>query len=165
MRGHEYIRDVVKAHLIATVPVRLAVIQAGLDDPVENLDFLLDDGAYRLQSLPAVVIRATDSPTQRRTGEAQWVCDYNVEVIVACANDTIGNYEGATRQRDRLLRAVREALYAPAVWPDDVELLSGDRPEKTGPGVETVNGEPMAVGTIEVFFKVTEDLDLDLPAG
>jgi hypothetical protein len=38
VRGHEYIRDVVKAHLIATVPVRLAVIQAGLDDPVENLD-------------------------------------------------------------------------------------------------------------------------------
>lgn len=164
MRGHEYIRDVVKAHLIAAVPVRLAVIQAGLDDPVENLDFLLDDGAYRLQSLPAVVIRASDTPSQRRTGEAEWVYDYSVEVIVACANDTIGNYEGATRQRDRLLLAVREALISPAVWPDDVELLPGDRPERTGPGVETVNSEPLAVGTITVTFRVTEYIDLDLTA-
>jgi len=162
MRGHEYIRDVVKAHLVAAVPVRLAIIQVDADDPVTDLDFILDDGLYRLQRFPAVVIRATDATNHKRTADAQWAYDYSVEVIVACANDTVGNYEGATRQRDRLLQAVREALIAPTLWPDDVELLPGDRPERTGPGVETVNGEPLAAGTIGVTFRVYEDLDLGL---
>lgn len=164
MRGHEYVRDVVKALLVAQVPGRLAVIEDGLDDPVGDLDFILDDGLYRLKSFPVVVVRATDAQIVKRTGESEWLVGYDVEVIVACANATIGNTEGATRQRDRLLLAVREALYVGlSSLPDDVDFPPGAWPEKTGPSVETLNGEPLAVGTVAFQAQVTEVADRGLP--
>ena len=114
MRGHEYIREAIRTYLESAVPVRLAAHLAanGLTSPnVADLRFLLADGLQEITDFPAVIVRSTDATDDTRTADGTWRIVYDVEVVVACDHRVHGDAEGASKDRDRVLLAVREAVY------------------------------------------------------
>ena len=167
MRGHEYIREAVRTYLEQVVPTRLAAHEAayGLTspDPAE-IQFLLADNLQDIVDFPVVVVRATDANNSTRTADGTWAFDYDMEVIVACDHRVHGDVEAASKDRDRVLLAVREAIYSVAGLTNDIDIVPTKRPEATGAGVETRQGVPLAAGTIKFTAKVLETLvDLDPP--
>lgn len=167
MRGHEYVRETVRTLLQLTVPDRLAAHLAayGLASPdPNNLTFLLADGLQLVETFPVVIVRSTDAGDDTRTSDGTWRIGYDVEVIVACDYRVHGDSEGASKDRDRLLVAVREAVYAADGLPEDVDFAPRNRPERTGAAEETRAGVPLAAGTLKFRAFVLETLtDLNPP--
>lgn len=172
MRGHEYIRDALKGYLEQAVPLFLAAhladIGATEPDPTE-VSFELADSLQDLvdgDPFPVVAIRSSDAPDSQSLGGGKWAFTYDLEVMVACDHRAYGTegYRSATRARDRLLLAVREALLhvkGLESGEDDgrVEFLPGKRREQTGRGnQQTLAGVALAVGTIDLRARVTESL-------
>lgn len=172
MRGHEYIRDALKGYLEQAVPLFLAAhlsdIGAAEPDPAE-VSFELADSLQDLvdgDPFPVVAIRSSDAPDSQSLGGGRWAFVYDLEVMVACDHRSYGTegYRSATRARDRLLLAVREALLSVKgleSGEDDgsVEFLPGKRREQTGRGnQQTLAGVALAVGTIDLRARVTESL-------
>lgn len=167
MRGHEYIREAVRTYLELKVPERLTAHLAAYSltspDPAE-VQFYLADNLQDIVNFPAVVIRATDANNSTRTADGNWAFDYDMEIIVAADHRVHGDVEAASKDRDRVLLAVRESLYRVAGLTDDIDILPGKRPEATGAGVETRQGVPLAAGTLKFTARVLETLaDLDPP--
>lgn len=171
MRGHEYIRDEVRGFLESTVPLFLAAHLADLgeSEPAPaSVSYLLADSLQELPAdiFPVVAVRSTDSVDDQPFREGVWGMVYTLQVMVACDHRTYGatGYEQASRYRDRLLLAVREALYRvsgvkSADEDGDIEFLPGKRPERTGKGnQETLAGVALAAGTIDFRVRVTEML-------
>ena len=93
-----------------------------------------------------------------------WWFAYDIEVIVACDHRVHGDAEGASKDRDRLLLAVRECIYRASGLTDDIDISPKGRPEATGAASETRAGVPLAAGTLKFRARVTETLtDLDPP--
>lgn len=167
MKGHEYIREAVRTHLEVAVPVRLAAHLAAnaltSPDPAD-LKFLLADGLQNVKDFPAVVVRSTDATDDTRTADGTWQIVYDLEVIVACDHRIHGDAEGASKDRDRVLLAVREAVYFAAGLTEDIDIFPAKRAEQTGAAAETRAGVPLAAGTLKFRAAVLETLaDLDPP--
>ena len=165
MRGHEYIREAVRTFLEDKVPARLTAHLAayGLASPdPADLKFYLADGLQDISNFPAVVVRSTDSSDDVRTADGTWMMTYDLEVIVACEHRVHNDPESASKNRDRVLLAVREAIYSVTGLTDDIDLAPRKRPEQTGAAMETLVGVPLAAGTIKFVARVQETLsDLD----
>lgn len=170
MRGHEYVRATVRDHLAATVPTRLAAIRSALEvDSPDNPPagaYLLADGLPTDPALfPCVVIMSTGSPTMRRqsataAGDAgDYVVGYSLTIVVACRTDVAGGEEMASRDRDRLMLAVRESLLGRGSFPADFELLTQDIAEETGAAAQDLRGRPLAAGQLSLGAAVLETLD------
>ena len=167
MKGHEYIREAIRTYLEVAVPPRLAAHLAGngltSPDPA-GVAFLLADGLQDITDFPAVVVRSTDSGDERQVTTDTWWFAYDIEVIVACDHRVHGDAEGASKDRDRLLLAVRECIYRASGLTDDIDMSPKGRPEATGAASETRAGVPLAAGTLKFRARVTETLtDLDPP--
>ena len=167
MRGHEYIREAIRTYLESAVPVRLAAHLAanGLTSPnVADLRFLLADGLQEITDFPAVIVRSTDATDDTRTADGTWRIVYDVEVVVACDHRVHGDAEGASKDRDRVLLAVREAVYFAAGLTEDIDIFPAKRAEQTGAAAETRAGVPLAAGRLKFRAAVLETLaDLDPP--
>lgn len=176
MRGHEYVRATVRDHLAATVPGRLAAIRVALEvDSPSNPPpgaYLLADGLPTDPALyPCVVVMSTGSPTMRRQSVAaagdpcDYVVGYSLTVVVGCRTDTAGGEEHASRDRDRLMLAVRESLLGSGSFPDDFELLTQDLTEETGAAAQDLRGRPLAAGQLSLGAGVLETLSpIPVPA-
>lgn len=176
MRGHEYVRDAVCEFLADQVPARLTAhldaIEQTEPDPA-SVVFVLADSLQDLPDVfPVVAVRSTDSTDETRVGASDWTVVYDIEVMVATSHQTYGaeGFEQASRARDRLLLACREALWrvrgmSSSAADGDIEFLPGKRPERTGRGnQQTLSGLALAVGTLGLRVRVTETLtDLDPP--
>lgn len=167
MRGHEYIREAVRTYFEQVVPARLQahLTAIGMSTPVPaEVQFVLADGLQDIVDFPVVVIRSTDATNDTRTGDGKYRIAYDVEVIVACDHRVHGDGEAASKDRDRLLLAVREAVYSVSGLTDDIDIAPSKRPEATGAAMETRSGVPLAAGTIKFTAYVLEDLEvLDPP--
>ena len=167
MKGHEYIREAIRTYLEDTVPTRLQahLTANGLTSPaVADLTFLLADGLQEITDFPAVIVRSTDSDDDTRTSDGTWRITYDIEVIVACDHRVHGDAESASKDRDRVLLAVREAIYSAAGLTNDIDIAPRKRPEQTGAASETRAGVPLAAGTLKFRASVLETLvDLDPP--
>jgi hypothetical protein len=165
VRGHEYIRETIRTYLEAEVPTRLAAHLAAysLTSPTPaDVTFLLADGLQDINDFPAVIVRSTDSQDDTRTADGTWRIAYDIEVIVACDHRVHGDAEGASKDRDRLLLAVRECIYSVVGLTDDIDIAPRKRPEQTGAASETRAGVPLAAGTLRFRASVLETLtDLD----
>ena len=83
---------------------------------------------------------------------------------MACDHRVHGDAEAASKDRDRVLLAVREAIYSAAGLTEDIDISPRKRPEATGAAAETRAGVPLAAGTLKFRARVTETLtDLDPP--
>ncbi len=167
MRGHEYARDQVRTHLLAKVPGRLGAIRSALQvsTPANPAGYFLADILPTDPALyPCVVIMSTGAPTMRRQSvqaagdSADFIVIYSLRIVVACRTDTAGGEEAASRDRDRLMLAVREALLAQGSFPDDLELMTQDIAEDTGAAAQDLRGRPLAAGQITCQVGVLETL-------
>ena len=161
MRGHEYIREAVRTYLEQSVPLILAAHLAEIEmtDPVPaEVRFVLADGLQDITEFPVVVVRSTDAQDDTRTADGTWLVAYALELIVAVDHRVHGDAEGASVQRDRLLLAVREAVYSAAGLTSDIDISPAKRPEQTGAAVETRQGVPLAAGTLQFTARVVEAL-------
>lgn len=167
MRGHEYIREAIRTHLEQSVPARLTahLTANSLTSPsVADLRFLLADGLQDINDFPAIIVRSTDSEDDTRTADGTWRIVYDIEVIVACDHRVHGDAEAASKDRDRVLLAVRECIYSAAGLTEDIDISPRKRPEATGAAAETRAGVPLAAGTLKFRASVLETLvDLDPP--
>lgn len=161
MKGHEYARAAVKTLLEAKVPGRLKAIRTALQatTPPAPAAYLLADRLPTDPALyPAIVISSTGAPRMRSQSvyadgdSADFVVFYDVRVVVACRTDLAGGDEASSRDRDRLLLAVREALLGRANLPDDIELVTSDLAEDTGAATQDLRGRPLSAG--QVTFQV-----------
>lgn len=166
MKGHEYIREAVRTYLEAAVPAYLAahLTEIGMTEPDPTaLRFVLADGLQDINDFPVVVVRSTDARDDQRTGDGVWLVAYEVEIIAAVDHRMHGDYEGASVQRDRLLLAVREAVYAASGLTNDIDISPAKRVEQTGAAVETRAGVPLAAGTVAFTARVLESLTVLSP--
>lgn len=174
MRGHDYIRTVIRDHLSASVPLRLAALRQAdsVDTPHDPsaASYILADGLPTDPNLyPCLVVMSTSSPTMRQVtaighGEAgDFVVGYTLTVVVACRVDESGSWEQASSDRDRLLLAVREAILAPAPLPEDVDLIRDNLTEDVGAAAQDLRGRPLAAGQVNFSATVVETLH-PLPA-
>lgn len=167
MKGHEYARAQVKAHLQAKVPSRLTAIRAALGTatPTVPAAYLLAD---RLPvdpaQYPCILVNSTGSPRMRRQSvyadgdTADFIVIYDVRVVVACRTDVAGGDEAASLDRDRLLLSVREALLGRANLPADIEFMTQDMVEDTGAATQDLRGRPLSAGQITFSVGVLETL-------
>lgn len=167
MKGHEYIREAIRTYLEAEVPTRLQahLTANGLTSPtVADLRFYLADGLQDIVDFPAVIVRSTDAEDDTYTSSGVWRITYDIEVIVACDHRVHGDAEAASKDRDRVLLAVRECIYSVAGLTEDIDIAPRKRPEQTGAAMETRAGVPLAAGTLRFRASVLETLtDLDPP--
>jgi len=167
VRGHEYIRETIRTYLEAEVPTRLAahLTANGLTSPtVADLRFYLADGLQDIVDFPAVIVRSTDAEDDTYTSSGVWRVTYDIEVIVACDHRVHGDAEAASKDRDRVLLAVRECIYRAAGLTEDIDISPRRRAEATGAAAETRAGVPLAAGTLRFRASVLEPLaDLDPP--
>lgn len=167
MRGHEYARAQVKAHLEAKVPARLAAIRASVQatTPAPPAVYLLAD---RLPTDPAqypcILINSSGSPRIRSQSvygdgdSADFIVVYDMRLVVACRTDVAGGDEAASVDRDRLMLAVREALLTRASLPEDIEIVTTDMREDTGAATQDLRGRPLAAGQITFGVGTLETL-------
>ena len=169
MRGHEYARAQVKAHLAATVGPRLAAIRSALTvttptNPAAGAYLLADSLPTDPNLYPVVVIMSTGAPRIRRQSvtasgdSADFIVVYDLRVVVACRVDVAGGEEAASVDRDRLLLAVRESLLGRANLPADLEMVVGDLAEETGAAAQDLRGRPLAAGEVTFSVAVLETL-------
>jgi len=169
MKGHEYARGQVKTHLSSTVGPRLSAIRSALQvssptNPVADAYLLADSLPTDPNLYPAVVVMSTGAPRVRRQSVAasgdssDFIVVYDLRVVVACRVDSAGGEEAASRDRDRLLLAVRESLLGRANMPSDLEMVVGDLAEETGAAAQDLRGRPLAAGQITFSVAVLETL-------
>lgn len=176
MRGHEYVRRVLLDYLADAVPVRLAAILADVDgdEPVPGeVSFVLADSLQDVTGdlYPLVAMRSSEAVDDERAGDGVWLVTYDLQAMVACEHRTSGDegFQRAGVARDRLMLAVREALWAVRgmacdAEDGDVEFLPGRRPERTGRGKDqSLSGLALSVGTVDFRVRVTEALSAPAP--
>lgn len=177
MKGHEYARAQVKAHLAATVGPRLTAIRSAPTpalttppNPAAGSYLLSDQLPVDPALYPCVVIMSTGSPRIRKQSvygagdSTDFICVYDLRVVVACRTDTAGGEEAASVDRDRLLLAVRESLLGRANLPADLEILTDDMREETGAASQDLRGRPLAAGQVTFTVAVLETLTPATPA-
>lgn len=169
MRGHEYARSQVRNHLASAVPVRLAAIRAALEvespaNPPETAYLLSDELPMDPELYPCVVVMSTGAPRFKAQSvsaagdSADYICTYDLRVVVACRFDESHGDLVASSDRDRLLLAVREALLARVDLPEDIDMVLGNLREDTGAAMQDLRGRPLAAGQINFNVAVLETL-------
>ena len=169
MKGHEYVREQIKTHLSARVGPRLAALRTALavatpPNPPSAAYQLADQLPTDPNLYPAVVVMSTGSPRMTRQSvsadgdSTDFIVVYDLRVVVACRTDIAGGDEAASRDRDRLLLAVRETLLARADLPADVEMVVGDIREETGAASQDLRGRPLSAGQVTFSVAVLETL-------
>lgn len=167
MKGHEYARAQVRAHLQARVPGRLSAIKTALNvsTPAAPAAYLLSDRLPTDPNLyPCILINSTGVPRMRSQSvyadgdSADFIVVYDLRIIVACRTDVAGGDEAASVDRDRLLLAVREALLGRANLPADIEIVTSDMREDTGAATQDLRGRPLAAGQITFGVGTLETL-------
>lgn len=167
MKGHEYARAQVRAHLQAKVPARLAAIKAALEatTPAAPAAYLLADRLPTDPALyPCILINSTGVPRMRSQAvyadgdSADFIVVYDLRIVVACRTDVAGGDEAASVDRDRLLLAVRETLLGRANLPADIEIVTSDMREDTGAATQDLRGRPLAAGQITFGVGTLETL-------
>ena len=110
-------REAIRTHL-ATVPARLTAHLTGEQPHVAERGGSAVPAGRRVaghQRLPGDhrpldrTLRTTPAPRM-----APWRIVYDIEVIVACDHRVHGDAEAASKDRDRVLLAVRECIYSAA---------------------------------------------------
>ena len=167
MRGHEYARARLRAHLQATVPTRLTAIKSALNvtTPAAPASYSLADRLPVDPNLyPAILITSTAAPTMTKQSvyaagdSADFIVTYQIRVVVACRTDIAGGDEAASVDRDRLLLAVRESLLGRANLPADMEISTADLAEDTGAATQDLRGRPLSAGQITFRVALMESL-------
>lgn len=169
MKGHEYARTKVRDHLSTYVPGRLAAIRAALSvttpsNPPAGAYLLADALPSDPALYPAVVVMSTGAPRIQRQSvvasniPSDFIVLYSLRVVIACRTDTAGGEEQASRDRDRLLLAAREALLGRVNLPADVEFFTNDMVEETGAAAQDLRGRPLAAGQLRFDVAVLETL-------
>lgn len=167
MKGHEYVRSIVRAHLQAKVPGRLSAIKSALltATPAAPAAYLLADRLPTDPALyPCVLINSSGTPRIRAQSvyaegdSSDFIIVYDMRLIVACRTDVAGGDEAASVDRDRLLLAVREALLSRGSLPDDLEIVTTDMREDTGAATQDLRGRPLAAGQITFGVGTLETL-------
>ena len=164
--GDEYVREAVRTYLETAVPTRLAAELAadGLTSPSTDIAFLLQDVLEGVESFPAVLVKSTLGEIDKWVATRTFWMDYTVELIVACDHRVHGSYEGASTDRDRVLRAVRGAVLTMSGLPNDINVNLRTVKWVTGAAVQTLAGVPLAAGTLTFDAKVEETISvLDPP--
>lgn len=167
MRGHEHLKSSLLAYLTTAVPERLGLIRTALtvtspDDPAA---YIAADSLTVGTEYPIVLVRSTAVDALRAAGTpvsgqtSTWAARYTVEVVVAADSGTHGDYPAACTDRDRLLLAVREALLLAEDVGDGIELQRAGLTEQTGAAAETLQGRPLAAGSVSLQAIVVEDLE------
>lgn len=167
MKGHEYARAQVKAHLQARVPGRLSALKAALSvtTPAAPAAYLLADRLPVDPALyPCIIVNSTGAPRMRaqsvhgKGDTVDYIVVYDLRVVVACRTDLAGGDEAASLDRDRLLLAVREALLSPGTLPADIELVTTDMTEDTGAATQDLRGRPLSAGQVTFSAACLETL-------
>lgn len=166
MLGHEHARDLVRAHLEQSVPVELAGIRTrlGVTAPTDPAAYLLADGfPMDATKYPVVVIQSTEVTGMQAVSTAadEWLVEYEVQIVGGCRASTAGGYEDASRQRDRLMLAIRQAVMRHHGLGDDGEadIVTTSLTDRVGEGSQDVQGRPLSAGVITVRVRVIEPLD------
>lgn len=165
--SHESARIAVRDWLAAQVPQRLMIIRdaEGLESPPDPRSYILadtlpdnDPGQY-----PCAVISSTRTVGMSRRCVADdgdtliYDVDYEVTVLVAVIRGEFIGDEAASRDRDRLLQAVRESLMERLQIADGVTVLTMPT-EATGAASQTLRGQALAAGTSTVVVRCVEAL-------
>ena len=166
MLGHEYVKASLLTYLAAAVPERLDVLRAALTvtSPADPAAYTAADSLAVSTAYPVVLVRSTAAPAIRAAGTptagetATFAVAYDLEVVVACDSGAHGDYPSACTDRDRLLLAVRESLLLAADVGDGVALQVAGMTEQTGAAAETLQGRPLAAGSVSLRAIVVEDL-------
>ena len=164
MLGHEYARTIVRDHMEASVPGRLALIRDRLNvtDPVDPKSYaLLDSLPIDAALYPMVMVQSTSLMSMRATEAGQvgvWICEYDVNVVAACRAQIAGQWEDASRQRDRLLLAIRESLMTGRELSPIAFVVTQGLTEQIGEASQDVQGRPLAAGQVTVRVRVAEEL-------
>lgn len=167
MLGHEYARDLVADHLRDHLPTQLQVIRSrlGVTDPPDPAAYLLAD-AFPLDAsqYPVIVIQSTSVAGMRAIGAFEWIVEYDVVVVVGCRSTNAGDWEDASRQRDRLQLAVREVFMRHHSLGDDglAEAVTSSLVDQTGEAAQDVQSRPLSAGQIGFRVRVVETLDDNL---
>lgn len=116
MDGAEVARELVQAHLAATLPARLALIETQLglaagSLPVPKITGPTDVRSLGLEETPAVMVVVRDTAAIDDDGKAAGGREYRVRYVVRCLAWARGqDYEDTGDNRDRYVRALREVL-------------------------------------------------------
>jgi hypothetical protein len=168
MLGHEYARVQVRDHLMAHVPGRLGAIRDRLavTEPSNPAAYpLMDSLPIDASQYPIVMVQSTSLMSMRATEAGQvgvWICEYDVTVVAACRAAVAGQWEDASRQRDRLLLAVRESLMVGRELSSIAYVLTQGLTEEIGEAMQDVQGRPLAAGQVTVRVRVAEELTDDI---
>ena len=171
IRSHEHVKAALLAYLETWVPIRLEMIRLELkvDEPGDPAAYLAMDTLPQNDpsKYPCIVVTSTSKVsggTKRRQASASgevavFDVDYDVRIIVAVENSEFADDAAVAAHRDRLMRAVSECLLMPADLDEDTFILQSPVPEEsTGAAVQTVRGNPLAAGTIDLRIRCTETL-------
>lgn len=168
MKGHEYARALVRDHLEANLPARLALIRAALSvpHPLDPAEYMLADTLpIDASKYPIVLVQSTSLTDMRATESGQlgvWICEYAVQVVVACRSNTVGAWEDASRQRDRLMLAARESLMMGRELAADAFAVTQGMTEEIGEAAQDVQSRPLAAGQLTLRVRVAETLADDI---
>lgn len=159
MRGDEYVRETVRTYLETEVPARLTAHLAAysLTSPTPAaVVFLLDDTLQNVSQFPAVLVTSTSGQIGKWIAQDTYDVRYKVRVVVACDHRVHGDSEGASKDRDRVLTVVREALLKLVGLPADIDINARAMTWETGAAQETLAGVPLAAGTVDFEVNTVE---------
>lgn len=169
MKGHEHARSAIRDVLETWVPIRLLLIRELLDvqTPVDPACYLLADELpdNDPSRYPCIVVRSSRVVGMTRRSPvaasetAVFDVDYEMDVVVACERSEYAGDEVASRDRDRLMLAVRECFALPLELDEATYVPATPFPqEQTGASQQTLRGNPLAAGVITVRVRCAEAL-------
>lgn len=165
MKGHEYVKELVRNHIVATMPGRLTVLRNGQQTPFprDPQNVMIADQWPTLDSsfFPAILVRSTSMAPFRKDGaglDAVYTNDYTVEIGVAVEYPDAAKPSMAAVGRDRLLLALRETLYWRRQLAPDAETILDRISEQTGIPQATLAGNPLSTGMVKFIVRVEEHL-------
>jgi hypothetical protein len=169
VKGHENVKATLLEYLAAWMPIRLEMIRLDLDvqGPKDPTVYMAADNLPQNDPAmyPCVVVTSTSTVGMTRrqataSGEiAVFDVDYDVTIVVAVENSEYSDDVTVTAERDRLMLAARECVILPARLNDTTWILQTPMPtEDTGAAAQTLRGNPLAAGTINVRIRATETL-------
>lgn len=163
MEGHERPRRLVLAMLQATMPRRLEVARrrAGQPWPPDPRAYLVSDAMpMREEAFPCVLVQCTGSQLVQssQAGLGEFLFQYAMRAQVLVTSGREPGEEAASIGRDRMLLALREAVLLGGLGHEDYGIVRGSLAEEAGIAVETLQGRPVAVGSIEFTVNAIETL-------
>lgn len=175
MLGHEGVRRLTEAHLIARVPDALQQVrdttppvEVEHEPPVWPPDphvMVADEFPERSDKLPCVIVTSAEllgMDAEEGGASPEWVCRYQLDLGCLVVSPQAGHLTLASVGRDRILLALRHiCIDEPEVAPG-VRLVCRELTEETGPGKQDSASRPMAGGLITIQIEAIETLGTTL---